>query len=173
MKPAVVTGIIVLALGSYFGYHVAYVSPGKSLEQVQLQAKEAEQEQELRAQVAASLKALEQARRKFAQRSDSDWLLQEVSKLGQEAGFQVTSITPQAPQKIGEYTQLAVSMQLETTYHQLGRFLSRIERTDSVIHVDDLDVTVPPRGETGRIQVRLVLSALHVPPVASLMGSQS
>ena len=170
MRPARVSGIIVLACAGYFGYHIAYVRPRETLQQVEQQLEEARQEQELRQQVAQSLNVLDQQRQRFAPRLDPDWLLQEVGKLAREAGVEVASLSPQTTQQGGEFTQLAVTLQFESTYHQLGQFLSRIERAPQSIRVDDLDLT-PERGNTGTAKIRLVLSTLYVPPLLTKGGT--
>lgn len=162
MKPAVISGIIVLAATGYFGYHGAVVRPRQALERVQQQLREAQQEQDLRAHVAFSLQEFEHQRQRLAQSPDPDWLLQEVGKLVHDAGIEVRALIPQAPQKGAEFTRLAVSLQFTSTYHQLGQFLSRIESAQHSITVEELDVT-PERSTSGLAQVRLLLSVLYVP----------
>ena len=171
MKPSLVSGIIVLALSGYFGYHIGYVRPRETLQQVQKGLKEAQQEQELRSEVAVSLEKLEREQKQFAPKADPDWLLQEVGKLTRDAGVQVTSLSPQPIQKQSEFTQLAVSLQFEATYHQLGQFLSHVEHAEHAIRIDELDVS-PQRANAGRAQVRLVLSTLYVPPVAGVEAAK-
>ena len=163
-----VSGIIVLAVASVLGYHIAYVRPGDAFAKVQQHVREAQQEQETRAQVALSLEALERERQRFAPRPDSDWLLQEVGKLASEAGLEVASLTPRPPQTWGAFTSLAVSLQFHATYHELGRFLNGVERSPYSIRVEELTMS-PPRalggGNPGPTQIQLSVSTLYVPPI--------
>ncbi len=166
MKPSLVSGILVLAFGGFLGYHVGYVRPRQAVAQIQLQLREAQQEQQLRTEVAHSFVTLERERQRFAPRPDPDWLLQEVSKRARDAGIEVTSLSPQPSQVGVEFTQLLVSLQLEATYHQLGQFLSHLESAEPIIRVDNLDV-LPQRTAEGNAQVRMVLSTIYVPPIRS------
>ena len=166
LKPSVISGIIVLALSGYVGYDVAYVRPREAVERIQQQLKEAREEQALRTRVALSLQTLEQKRTQLALRPDPDWFLTEVGAVTKEAGIQVTSISPQSPKPGADGTALFVSLQVITTYHQLGRFLSRLESRPRLIRVDQLDVT-PEQGFSGKVRVHLVLRTLYVPPVVT------
>ena len=164
LKPSIVSGIIMLALAGYVGYHSAYVRPRKSVERIHQQIKEAREEQALRTRVAVSLQTLEQHREALALRPDPDWFLTEVGVVAKEVGLQVTSISPYPPKEGADATVLSVSLRLITTYHQLGRFLSQLESHDRLIHVDSLQIT-PDQGFSGKTYTNLVLSTLYIPPV--------
>lgn len=170
LKPSMVSGIIVLALAGYVGYHSAYVRPRKAVEQIHQQLREAREEQALKTRVAASLQTLEQQREQLALRPDPDWFLTEVGAVAKEAGVQVVSISPQPPREGADATVLVVSLRLTTTYHQLGRFLSRLESQDRLIHVDELQVT-PDQGFSGTSHVSLTLSTVYVPSAVTSEAS--
>lgn len=170
MKPAVVSGIILLVLGGYFSYHTGYVRPQAQLGRIQQQVREAQQEQDLRTQVAGSLAALEQHRQRLAPKAEPDWLLQEVGKLAREAGIAVHQLSPQPPRQWESLTYLVVTLQFTASYHQLGQFISQIENAERVIWVEEMEVA-PERGG-GLAQVRLTLSTLYVPPVTTAAGGR-
>ncbi len=157
------SGLVILALCAYFGYHVAYVRPGKAVELIQQQLTEARQKHELQQVVVSSLYALEQQRTRFAERADPDWLLQEISQLTKAAGLEARAVSPHPAQTRGDVTVLRVSLQFSATYHELGRFLSRIESHPRFLQVDDLQL-IARGAESGHADVRLTLSTLHVPP---------
>ena len=164
MKPSMASGIIVLVVAGYLGYHSAYVRPGQERGRIAQQLKEAQQAQEQRVTVASLLGALEQQRKHLAQRPDSDWLLHEVARLAQDAGVEVLSISPQPPLNGDEAISLGVALQCVSSYHQLGHFLSRIEHAERFIRVDELNVT-REQGSDGRARAQLVLSTLYMSPV--------
>lgn len=161
MKLSVISGVIVLALGGYFGYHIAYVRPLDSIEQIHQQLEEARQTQTLRTHVASAIITLEEPRQRLALRPDSTWLLQEVGKLAEEAGIQVASMTPRPPQPRGEATFLSVLLQFTASFHELGQFLNRIESHERFIRVDRVEVT-PQAGASGKAQMQVALSALYL-----------
>ena len=161
-RSAQASGIIVLALFVYLGYHIAYVRPGKRVEQIQQQLTETRQRYELQALVVTSLHALEQKRARFAERPDADWLLQEIGQLAKAAGLEVRAVTPFPAQTLGDVTLLRVSLEFTTTYHGLGHFLSRLESHPRFLEVDDLNLTAQGSSD-GKAQVRLTVSALYMP----------
>jgi len=161
MKPSLISAIFVLALGGYFGYHTLHVRPGKALATVHEQLEEARREQELRKTLASSLKTLQQKRQHLAPKAEPEWLLQEVGRLAKEVGIEVVSLSPQASRKSGELSAFSVSLQCRASYHQLGRFLSRIEHHNPFIRVDELSVE-PNRAAGDEAGVRLLLSTLFV-----------
>lgn len=159
----VLSGFVILALCAYFGYHIAYVRPGKAVEQIQQQLTEARQKHELQQVVVSSLYALEQQRTRFAERPDPDWLLQEISQLTTVAGLEARAVSPHPALTRGDVTVLRVSLQFRATYHELGRFLGRIESHPRFLQVDDLQL-IAQSAESRHADVRLTLSTVYVPP---------
>ena len=159
MKPALISGIIVLAVGGYFGYHNAYVGPQEKLERVEQELKEAHEEQSLRTHVASSLQALEERQRRLAPKPDRSLLLQVADRLAQEAGIEITSISPEPHGEWGDFTRVAVSLEFTATFHELGHFLSGVERAEPSIRIEHLDLSPVRRSEGAR--VRLLLSTLY------------
>ncbi len=166
IKPTLVSGIIVLAFSSLAGYHMGYVRPEGIAQQIRQQVTEARQEQQLREQVAAALSFLEQQRPVLAERSDPGWLLQEISRLVEDAQLEVKSITPHPPSSAGEgMALLSVSLQFTATYHQLGHFIARLERHSRFLRIDELQVTPNPNNtRAGSVDVRVMVSSLSIPP---------
>jgi len=165
MKPAWVSGVIVLALAGYFGYYNGIYLPNqKRLRKLQEQLTQQQQTQELRAQLAQSLEQVEQFRKRLPPEPETAWLVREVGKLAEDTGLQLTSIIPQTPRQLSELTHLAVAIEFVTSYHTLGEFISRLESSKAFLRVDELGVA---RGadETKPAQVRLIISTLYVPPV--------
>ena len=106
MKPEVISGIIILAVGVHFGYHSAYVGPKVKLEQINRQLKEVGEEQELRRQVAASFQQLEEYQKRLAPKPDPDRLLQDVGRLAKGVGIEVGSISPEPSKRREGFTHL-------------------------------------------------------------------
>lgn len=171
-KPALVSGIIVLALFAYFGYHMAYVRPREAVAQVQHELTEAREQHELQTLVVTALQVLEAQRARFAERPDSDWLLQEVSRLTKSAGVDVQAVNPFAAQARGDMTVLRVSVEFSATYHELGRFLSRVESHPRFLQVDDVQLT-SQGSSNNRANIRLTLSTVFMPPEMTVPVSPS
>ena len=171
MKPELISGTIILAFAAYFGYHDGYVRPQDALGQIAKQRREAEQVRELRTHVAATLTTLEEQRQSLPRKLDSDWLMQEIGRLAREAGLRLTSLTPQSPRQFSDGTLLSVSANFTSSYHHVGQFVSRLESSESLLRVDELELTPDPgRQGNGLANIRLLVSTLYVPPVIEQAG---
>ena len=170
MKPTLLSGIIVLVLAGHLGYHTVYLPYQHKVRELQEQFAKQRQTHELQAKLAKSFEALEQLRTVLAAQPDTEWLVRAVGELAEEAGLQLTSIVPQSPKILQEFTRLSVNLQLVTSYHQLGKFISLLERSKSFLKVDDLDIA---RREEGMAQVRMTVSTLYVPSLSSSHVPQS
>lgn len=78
---------------------------------------------------------------------DVDWLRMEVIRMANESGVKIISITPRSPEKRHLYTRLAVEMEVECGYHQLGEFVSKLESSKRFIKIDSLNLEAG--GATG------------------------
>lgn len=170
MKPTLLSGIIVLALAGQLGYHTVYLPYQHKVRELQEQVAKQRQTHELQAQLAKSLEELEQLRKVLPAQPDTEWLVRAVGELAEEAGLQLTSIVPQSPQAVQEFTRLSVNLQLVTSYHQLGKFISLLERSKSFLKIDGLDIA---RREEGMAQVKMTVSTLYVPSLGPSKLSQS
>ena len=167
MKPTMVSGLIVLCFAAFFGYNTIHLQHRQRLQALQAQLNEEQATQELRVQVAHTLKQIERLRKRLPQEPETEWLVREVGRLAQGAGVQLTSINPQAPKPLQDATQLTVSVQFTAPYHQLGGFLSTIENASSFLRVDSLDVS-PSRtaaADEHAADIRMTISTFHVPPL--------
>jgi len=72
--------------------------------------------------------------------SESSWLLEEVSNIASKERIEVSSIKAGSPEKIGHYTKLYVLLEVYSTYHQLGKFLSKIESQEKFFKVETLNM---------------------------------
>ena len=166
VKPWMVSGIILLALGGFVGYHKIYVIDQQAIYQIGRESQQVQDVQRVRVHLAESLERAETYRTHLAPHADVDWLVQEMSRIARETGVQLSQIDPQRPRDIDGYTQLSESLQFTSSYHTLGHFLSKLESSDRVIQVDQLTLAHSP-SEADRADVRLQLSAFYVAPLAA------
>ena len=166
LKPWMMSGIILLALGSFFGYHKIYLVDQQAIHQVSEESRQAQELQRVRSHLAESIERAEQYRKHLAPHADVEWLVQEIGRIARETGVQLSQIDPQRPREIDGYTQLSVTLQLTSSYHTLGHFLSKIESSPRIIQVDQLDLSRVSQDATDRTSVRLQLSTLYAAPLA-------
>ena len=160
-KPSLVSGAIVLALVGHFGYHTVYLSNQRQLNQLREQLTEQQRTQDLRVQVARSLDQVEQLRNRLSQEPDTEWLVREVGKLADEAGIQLTAISPVNPRKLQDFTSLSVAFGFTASYVQLAQLVGSLEHSRLFMRVEHLDVV---RNGQGTSQVKLTVSTFYLPP---------
>lgn len=168
MKPALVSGAIVLAFAGYFGYNHVYLQEQQEVSKLREQLTEQQQTQELRSQVALSLEQIERFRKRLPTEPETEWLVREVGRLAEEAGVHLTSIVPQSPKKLEEFTHLAVALQFAASYHRLGKFISILENSPAFLKVEALEVS---RVQGATAQVGLTVSTLYSPRLSLLLNS--
>lgn len=167
---SLVTSAVVLVVGAPVGYNL-WTKNQESVRLVQARIAEERSTQQAQVELAATLRRIEQYRKRLAPEPNPSWLVNEVLAMGEQAGLQVTTISQEVPQELPQFTRLAVDLEFTTSYHQLGTFLSRIEGADRFfIRVESLDVT-PLRDTGGPVSVRLVLSTVYMPPAEKLVGT--
>ncbi len=160
MRPGLVSGLLVLLAAGLLGSRI-YAREQAKLVNIHQQFSEEQQRQALREDLASRLRQLDQIRSHLAPEVETEWLFEQVHTLAQNVGINVTSLTPLPPKPLEEFTQVGVNVQFESSYHQLGTFLSQLENAPAFLQVDDLEVGTGP--QTGVLSVRITISSFSVP----------
>ena len=122
MKPSVISGIVVFAIGIYMGWQRVHGPVEMRRSQLTTQLASEKQTQTLREQVSKLLNEAEQFRKRLAPEPETAWLVQEVGKLAKDAKIELTSIAPQPQKLVQEFTRLSAIVQFSSSYHgQIGR----------------------------------------------------
>ncbi|MFA4991822.1 MAG: type 4a pilus biogenesis protein PilO [Candidatus Omnitrophota bacterium] len=66
------------------------------------------------------------------------WLVAEVSDMASKEQLEVSSITPGSPEDYRVYTKVYVTMEVISAYHQLGRFISRVESSEKFLRIESI-----------------------------------
>lgn len=165
MRPSLISGIIVLALTGVLGYKVVARHRAEA-QRVRIQLEHGVQREDRRSQLEASQRLVESYRKRLAPEEEVVWLVRESGRLAREAEIQLSAVNPRRLRQVGGFSQLAVSLHFQTSYHQLGQFLSRIESAEHLLYVDELDFTLVRKPDGSPVaEVNLVVSALYLPPV--------
>ena len=170
MKSIVLIGALIFAVAGLLGYNVIYKRSQERLHLVQTHIAQEQATQQMQADVAGLYRQIEQSRKRLAPAADPSWLVNQVVALGEQAGLKFPTIDREAPQELPQYTRLAVTLQFRATYHQLGTFLDRVERSSHYFRVERLDV-VRPGSAAQPSSVTLVLSTMYVRPLTVSRGS--
>lgn len=91
----------------------------------------------------------------------ADWIIETVSRLAAETGLSLVSATPQ--NFLGENTEfqkISLSVEAGGGYHNLGRFVEKIENYRPLIKIVNLRVSrANLQGASGNLQLTLSLAA--------------
>lgn len=68
------------------------------------------------------------------------WLLSQISEMAAEESIEIISIKPGMPEGHRLYTKVYVILDTASTYHQLGRFVSRVESAEKFFRVESINI---------------------------------
>ena len=92
-----------------------------------------------------------------------DWLRREVTRIAAESEVKIVSITPRSPEKKDLYTRLAVGMEVECGYHQLGEFVSELESSKRFTNIDSLKLDAGKvEGAEWIAEARITVSTFYL-----------
>ena len=165
MKPQLIVRVTVLAIAAFVGYHLIYLPQQRELASIRAQVAQEQVDQQTQADVAQLLTQLERDRKRLPDEPNPSWLMQAVTSLGQQAGIQLTTISPEPSQAAKPLTRLAVTLQFTATYHELGTFLDLLQRSDHFIRTEHITVNRPDNRQQGKASMQVVLSTSYVPPL--------
>ena len=170
MKPTLLLAGIGLAATLLIGYNFVHKPQQRQLDLVRAQVAAEQARQETAATVAAVLHQIDQYRKQLPDEPDPSWLAQEAMKLAEQSGVQLTTINQEPPQRFEAFTRLAVRLQVTASYHQLGTFLDRLERSSRFIRVEEVDMPGARNATDQMPAISLTLSTVYLPSGLSAIG---
>ena len=131
-------GIIVgtLIVGSVFIY-LPFLNRNKSLRAQILQERD---KNALTGEIRALGRHLRVYEKMVLEEAGVSWLLRMVSDMASQEQLEVSSIRPDAPEDWDLYTRIYVTMDVVSTYHRLGRFISRVESSEKFLKVESINI---------------------------------
>ncbi|RKY37626.1 MAG: hypothetical protein DRP78_00555 [Candidatus Omnitrophota bacterium] len=113
---------------------------------------------ELENEVALKLNKLKKIKENLKPISESSYFLSEVAKIVGKLNLKMVSILVLPIAKRKEFVKLFVNLELNSTYHELGAFISSLEKADFFINVDKLLIS----GERDNLKANTRVKALLV-----------
>ncbi|MFH1062566.1 MAG: type 4a pilus biogenesis protein PilO [Candidatus Omnitrophota bacterium] len=95
---------------------------------------------ELENAVAVQLSKLKKLKEEITIINESSRFLAEIAKMSGQLNLKITSISAVPIEKRDEFIKLGVSMDIDTTYHELGVFMSKLESAELFITVEKLEM---------------------------------
>jgi type IV pilus assembly protein PilO len=92
---------------------------------------------------------LDRLRKILPTNRETDALLKRIKQLTERGNFRLTRFTPGDFIEMDFYQEWPIKVELDGTYHELGKFFDRLSRFSRIINVDDLQIRPVKRGEAG------------------------
>ncbi|MCG2712779.1 MAG: type 4a pilus biogenesis protein PilO [Candidatus Omnitrophica bacterium] len=91
--------------------------------------------------VGINLNELTKIRKKMTVIQESSLFLAEVAKIAGQLNMKVKAITALPRETRNEFVRLAVSLEIDTSYHELGLFISKIEGSEVFMSIDKMELS--------------------------------
>lgn len=156
--------VAIVAVGAFLG-NLFILKPQKAeLIQVKSRSAEFRDKSDTIGRISEIEKALLAFRPALSQDRESAWLVERLNEVALDCGLTLSSLTPAARESVEDYLRLPVRVEFQCDFHQLGEFVSRLERDDHYLQIDRLSVASaaqrPSDSASGSIRVTMQLCAL-------------
>ena len=171
-QPLLILASVAVALTGLVGYNLIYVPQQQQVSLIRKQIAQEQASQQTAVTVAGLLQELERRRARLPNEADPSWLVRIVVELAEKTGVQLTTISQETPQPQAEQlTRVAVNLQFDASYHELGAFLDALERSDRFLRVERMHVS--RSGSDTPPSIELLLSTFSVSSLVAGSGGAS
>lgn len=116
---------------------------------------------ELENRVANKLTKLKKIKEEITVINESSRFLAEIAKMSGQLNMKITSISAAPIEKRNEFIKLGVNLEVDSTYHEIGIFMSRLEAAEIFVTVESLRMTSifdQDRPESVRVNAKIKLT---------------
>jgi Tfp pilus assembly protein PilO len=160
VQQTLVVGIVVILGFLYGGGSILYKNSSKEMRQY----KQKRERVIVENRIGQQLSSLQKMRQEMAALTESSRFLAEIAKLSAQLNLKLKSISAIPVEKRPEYIRLGVSLEIDTDYHELGIFVSKLESSDLLINIDKLEVLLPSNNKdallASRIDAKMVVTTI-------------
>ena len=152
IQQVLMIGLLIFATVLFLGGKVIYKQSIKQL----IELKKEREQVALENKVGKVLSELQQIREKQRVIKESSQFLSEIAKFSAMLNMKMVSISAGTIEKRSAYVKIPINLELDTTYHQLGSFISKLENEELFINIEKLDINLP--DELTKDKVRILAS---------------
>ena len=123
--------------------------------------KKQRQRVKLENKVGRKLNELVQLKKKMIVIRESSRFLAEVAKIAGQLNLKLTAISALPREKHNDFIKVSISLEIDTTYHELGMFVSKLESGDVLMAIDKLNVNTKlnkANANSPKILAKLIIS---------------
>ena len=152
--------VILLCLGVVIGANF-YSAQMRELSKIKTSISEEKKKNELIPKINKALNTLD-AYKKRLQKKDASFFMNKVAGFGQESNIRINSLTPGSAQERDTFVKQPLALSAEATYHQLGKFISKIENSPEFLRVERMSVSTAGRSGEETEKIVLTLSNIYL-----------
>ncbi len=159
IQKTLLAGSTIFVLIFIWGGSFMYEKNNVKLKKIKIQC----QRVRLENKVGVKLNELTKIRKKMTVIQESSRFLAEVAKTAGQLNLKLKAISALPREKRNDFIKLAVSLEVDTTYHEMGLFISKIESSEVFMSVDKMDmasVVTAENAESPRILAKLIISTV-------------
>ncbi len=159
IQKALLAGVTIFVLILVWGGRFIYEKSNTRLKKLKIQR----QRVRLENKVGVKLDELSKIRKKMTVIQESSRFLAEVAKIAGQLNLKLKAISALPREKRNDFIKLSVSLEVDTTYHELGLFVSKIESSDVFMSIDKLElnsVVTAENAESPQILAKLIISTV-------------
>ena len=108
-------------------------------------------------------KKMEQLAFRIPQEEEIPLIVENISRIANESFVKITSIKPLKEEKqlflsseMGTYYEIPIAIEAKCGYHQLGKFINKLENNQTVMNVAGLEVAPNPQDKFRRFAKLLI-----------------
>lgn len=161
IQKSLMVGITIFVLIVVWGGRFMYEKSNIQLRKVAIERKRVKLENK----VGIKLNELTKIRKKMVVIQESSRFLAEVAKIAGQLNMKLKAITALPREKRNDFIKLAVSLELDTTYHELGLFISKIENSEVFMAVDKMELgslVTAENAASPQILAKLIVSTVSL-----------
>lgn len=154
-KLRILTAAIILS-GAVIGWNLVLSGDLRTLSDLKKGAGERALKQETTQNI-ERLKASFRGNDSFMWTNDTSLLVESLNQMAKESGLKLTSVSPLDPVRDENYEKLPLRLEAEGGYHELGRFISKVESSAKLIKVSEATI----QKNEGILKILIVLSVFR------------
>ena len=157
IQRVLMVGVTIFVLILFWGGRFLYEQSNIKLKKIAIQRKRVMLENK----VGAQLNELTKIRKKMVVVQESSRFLAEVAKIAGQLNMKLKAITALPRENRKDFIKLSISLEVDTTYHELGLFVSKIEGSEIFMTIERMDLSslvTTENAESPKILARLIVS---------------
>ncbi|MBU4305422.1 MAG: type 4a pilus biogenesis protein PilO [Candidatus Omnitrophica bacterium] len=136
IQKAFIVAVLVFIVLFYWGGRLMY---GKTLDKIK-KCKVERERVVLENRVGRQLNLLQKVRGEIKTVQESSRFLAEIAKIAGQMNMKLRSISALPMEKHPEFVKLNVGIEVDTKYHELGLFISKLEGADLFIIIEKIEI---------------------------------